>query len=107
MVKHAGVSHARVMVRGDEQQLRIEVSDQGKGFDSQIDMFGARANGFGLWSIADRAQEVGGRFTMEASLGRGSRFELVFPLGAQLSAGVQRSYTTGSAGMSAGRAAGR
>ena len=97
VVKHAGVNHARVMVRGDELQLRIEVSDQGKGFDSQIDMFGARANGFGLWSIADRAQEVGGHFTMEASLGRGSRFELVFPLkGSQLPAASDRSYPAGS-----------
>jgi signal transduction histidine kinase len=97
VVKHAGVNQARVMVRGDDQQLRIEVSDQGKGFDSQIDMFGARANGFGLWSVADRAQEVGGRFVMEASLGRGSRFELVFPLkGAEPTTGPERSYTSGS-----------
>jgi signal transduction histidine kinase len=44
-------------------------------------MFGTRASGFGLWSIADRAQEVGGRFSVEASPGTGSRFELVFPLG--------------------------
>jgi signal transduction histidine kinase len=97
VVKHAGVDHARVVVRGDDQQLRVEVSDAGRGFDSQIDMFGARANGFGLWSIADRAQEVGGRFAVETSLGGGSRFELVFPLGgAQLAAEKQRSFFTGS-----------
>jgi signal transduction histidine kinase len=80
VVKHAGVNHARVVVRGDDQQLRIEVSDQGRGFDSQLDLFGTRASGFGLWSIADRAQEVGGRFAVETSPGSGSRFELVFPL---------------------------
>jgi signal transduction histidine kinase len=81
VVKHAGVNQARVVVRGDDQQLHIEVSDRGRGFDSQLDMFGTRASGFGLWSIADRAQEVGGRFSVEASPGTGSRFELVFPLG--------------------------
>jgi signal transduction histidine kinase len=96
VVKHAGVNQARLMVRGDDRQLRIEVSDQGKGFDSQIDMFGSRGNGFGLWSIADRAQEVGGRFAMEASLGRGARFELVFPLQGAPLAESQHQYTSGS-----------
>ncbi len=92
VVKHAGVSRATVHVHGDDQQLRIEVSDHGRGFDSQLDMFGARAGGFGLWSIADRAQEVGGRFAVDTSPGRGSRFELVFPLGgAQRAAGQQHS----------------
>jgi signal transduction histidine kinase len=74
----------------------VEVSDQGKGFDSQIDMFGPRTNGFGLWSVADRAQELGGHFTVETSLGRGSRFELVFPLGATQSADRPRTVSTGS-----------
>ncbi len=87
VVKHAGVNQARVVVRGDDQQLHIEVSDRGLGFDSQLDMFGTRASGFGLWSIADRAQEVGGRFAVETSPGGGSRFELVFPLGVARSDG--------------------
>ncbi len=81
VVKHAGVHQARVVVRGDDRQLQVEVSDKGRGFDSQMDMFGTRASGFGLWSIADRAQEVGGRFAVQTSLGSGSRFELIFPLG--------------------------
>jgi signal transduction histidine kinase len=81
VVKHAGVSRATVQVRGNDRELRVVVADKGKGFDSQLDLFGTRAGGFGLWSIADRAQEVGGRFSVEASPGRGSRFELVLPLG--------------------------
>jgi signal transduction histidine kinase len=80
VVKHAGVSKASVQVRGDDRQLRVVVADHGKGFDSQIDMFGARGSGFGLWSIGDRAQEFGGRFSVETSPGSGSRFELIFPL---------------------------
>ncbi len=96
VVKHANVSQARVTVHGDDQQLRIEVSDSGKGFDSQLDMFGARTNGFGLWSIADRAQEVGGQFSVDAAPGRGARFELSFPLGgAQRSAELSGGYSGG------------
>ncbi|MEO8306476.1 MAG: MASE1 domain-containing protein [Pseudomonadota bacterium] len=79
VIKHAGVQSARVLVEGDAEQLRVVVSDQGCGFESQIDMFGARS-GYGLWSIADRVQEVGGQFEVDAGVGRGARFEICLPL---------------------------
>lgn len=80
VVKHAGVSSARVAVHGDAEELRVEVMDEGKGFEWQLDMFGARSGGFGLWSIGDRVFEAGGRFTVDTAPGRGSRFEMVFPM---------------------------
>jgi signal transduction histidine kinase len=80
VVKHAGVRAAKVDVRGDTQQLRVEVSDHGRGFEWQMDMFGARSGGFGLWSIADRIHEVGGRFQVDSVVGQGSRFTMTFPL---------------------------
>lgn len=80
VVKHAGVSAARVIVHGDADVLRVEVADAGKGFEWQMDMFGARSGGFGLWSIADRVHEAGGKFTVDAAPGRGSRFDMEFPL---------------------------
>jgi len=83
VVKHAGVTRASVNVRGNDSELRVVVADHGKGFDSQLDLFGERAGGFGLWSVADRAREVGGKFAVESSPGRGSTFELVLPLGSQ------------------------
>ncbi|MEO6185696.1 MAG: MASE1 domain-containing protein [Steroidobacteraceae bacterium] len=80
VVKHAGVSAARVIVHGDADVLRVEVADAGKGFEWQMDMFGARSGGFGLWSIADRVHEAGGKFTVDTAPGRGSRFDMEFPL---------------------------
>ena len=57
------------------------VSDRGRGFEWQLDMFGtARGGGFGLWSIADRVSEAGGQFEVDAAPGAGARFRLVFPL---------------------------
>jgi signal transduction histidine kinase len=91
VVKHAGVSRASVQVRGNGEELQVVVSDHGRGFDSQMDLFGVRAGGFGLWSVADRAQEVGGRFSVDTTLGRGSRFELVLPLGELRGDGLPRS----------------
>jgi len=80
VVKHAGVQAARVAVRGDLQRLQVEVGDQGRGFEWQMDMFGGASGGFGLWSIADRIYEAGGRFNVDTAPGRGSRFEMEFPL---------------------------
>jgi signal transduction histidine kinase len=80
VVRHAGVRAATVTVRGNAQQLCVEVGDQGKGFEWQMDMFGVRSGGFGLWSIADRVHEFGGTFQVDTAPGRGSRFELIFPL---------------------------
>ncbi len=95
VVKHAGVQAARVLVRGDDGQLKVEVSDQGKGFEWQMDMFGARSGGFGLWSIADRVQEAGGQFTVDTAPGRGARFELRFALRAGESTGEQQALASG------------
>jgi signal transduction histidine kinase len=80
VVKHAGVQAARVVVNGDAERLHVEVSDQGRGFEWQMDMFGATSGGFGLWSIADRVHDAGGSFRVNTSPGRGSRFEMEFPL---------------------------
>ncbi|MET0279886.1 MAG: MASE1 domain-containing protein [Steroidobacteraceae bacterium] len=87
VVKHAGVNAARVLVVGDAERLSVEVSDQGKGFEWQMDLFGANAGGFGLWSIADRVHEIGGQFSVDTAPGRGSRFEMVFPLRAAAPSG--------------------
>jgi signal transduction histidine kinase len=80
VVKHAGVQTAQVQVLGNNIELIVRVSDQGKGFEWQMDMFGARGGGFGLWSIADRVSEVGGALNVDTRVGEGSRFEMVFPL---------------------------
>jgi signal transduction histidine kinase len=80
VVKHSGVDAARVKVRGNSELLQIEVSDRGKGFEWQMDMFGARSGGFGLWSVADQVNEAGGQCTVDAAPGRGATIELAFPL---------------------------
>src|SRR5690606_207862 len=80
VVKHSGVDVARVQVRGDRQSVRIEVTDEGRGFEWQMEMFGPRPGAFGLWSISDRVADFGGRFSVETSPGQGARFLLEFPL---------------------------
>lgn len=89
VVKHAGVDLAKLTVSGNAERLRVEVVDRGKGFEWQMDMFGSSVGGFGLWSIADRVHEAGGRFSVDTAPGRGARFEMVFPLGAKATRGAE------------------
>src|SRR5690606_21225055 len=89
VVKRAGVSAARVWVRGDATTLSVQVCDDGKGFEWQLDMFG-RSSGFGLWSIANRVNEAGGEMSVDTAPGRGARFELKFPLRPQVPRGQDR-----------------
>lgn len=81
-VKHARAGSATVNVRVVEGgQLRITVSDTGAGFDpTAMKKVGERGAGFGLFSIRERLDLVGGKMTIDAVPGQGSRFMLTMPL---------------------------
>jgi|GEM_PF-776503 len=74
VVKHAGVNTAKVTVRRAPGGVEVTVSDSGKGFDPGR-MSGADS-GFGLFSIQERIQMLGGEMRIESAPGEGSRFIL-------------------------------
>lgn len=80
VVKHAGVTIAQVSVEEDADLLRVIVSDEGRGFEWQMEMFGERSGRFGLWSVADRVRDVRGTFDVQTAVGSGSRFVMQIPL---------------------------
>lgn len=72
-------SHARrrwVVLRSRRSGLRLEVGDDGIGFDSAS----PTGRGIGLSSMASRAREIDGRFTVRTRPGRGTRVILDLPL---------------------------
>jgi signal transduction histidine kinase len=81
VVKHSGVKTAAVNVTTTPQQLRLEVIDHGVGFEWQLSLFEIRAEGFGLWSVAERIREAAGELTVDTAPGRGCRVSVAFPLG--------------------------
>ncbi|MBE0537728.1 MAG: PAS domain S-box protein [Phycisphaerae bacterium] len=82
VVKHAGVTHARVTLERRDKSLELVVSDEGKGFDPQRlgDFGGDTASGFGLFSIRERLELLGGSLKVESAPQRGSRFTLEAPM---------------------------
>ncbi|MFO8083648.1 MAG: PAS domain S-box protein [Desulfobacterales bacterium] len=80
-VKHAGVKSAQVTMALDgENLLRVTVKDHGSGFDPDTIREKTPAeSGFGLFSIRERLELMGGRFEIKSSPGNGSCFSLIVP----------------------------
>ncbi len=76
VVKHARVKEARLRVRRYGQCVCVSVSDRGCGFDPQRLRETA---GFGLLSIRERIELLGGRMKIKSVKGKGSTFFLVVP----------------------------
>lgn len=80
VVKHAAVKTARVeMAPHKENQLRINVIDRGRGLDPNA-IWEKGEKGFGLLSIRERLELLGGSFEIKSSPGKGASFSLFVPL---------------------------
>jgi len=73
VVKHAGVKEARVRLHRLGRHLGVSVSDHGQGFDPQTLR---AAKGFGLFSIRERVELMGGRMKIRSAQGRGAPFSI-------------------------------
>ncbi|MFA9477436.1 response regulator [Phycisphaerales bacterium AB-hyl4] len=83
VAKHADVSQAKVTVsQHDDQQLQVTVEDHGSGFDSasMFNSVGRVAGGFGLFSIRERLELLGGTFKMQSKPGQGTHITLTAQL---------------------------
>jgi len=78
VVKHARVKEVRMRVRRMGRCICLSVSDRGCGFDPQE--LGQTA-GFGLLSIRERIELLGGRMKIRSAIGKGSTFFIVVPDG--------------------------
>jgi len=78
--KHAGVKSARVRLARCNDQIQLSVSDEGAGFDpAQLRAEGGRSGGYGLFSVRERLNLLGGRMEIDSAPGRGSRCTLLAP----------------------------
>ena len=76
VVKHAGVKRAALILRRDRQTITLEVADNGRGLQRES----PTSVGFGLFSIRERAELLGGRFDLGGIRGGGTRATLRLPL---------------------------
>jgi signal transduction histidine kinase len=77
IARHAGVSEANVTLVATPDQLRISVSDSGKGFDNPPK---AADSSTGISGMTERVNMAGGRLTLQTAPGQGTLVLAVFDL---------------------------
>ena len=82
VAKHSSATSAKIRVERSPSHLRIRMSDEGRGFDpSRVFDPVHRDGGVGLRGMRDRAELFGGTLGIDSAAGRGTRLEIVVPLG--------------------------
>lgn len=79
VTRHAGATEVRVRVAVADGCLRVEIEDNGRGFDPAS----ARAGGNGLRNMRRRFAALGGAFDLDSRPGQGTRTAMVLPLRAR------------------------
>ncbi|WHZ27694.1 MAG: putative histidine-kinase [Nitrospira sp.] len=102
--KHAGTGQATVVLEQRDGLLRIEVRDEGAGFDlaaAAAAAAGAPSVGlsskFGLLSIQERMRALGGSFEIESAPGKGTTATLMLPLRSSAECSVPSAEPSGIA----------
>jgi CheY-like chemotaxis protein len=82
-LKHSGVKEAKIrLCRTQDNRLQVTVSDSGSGFDpARITSCSIpEGGGFGIFSIRERIQLIGGEFEAYSTQGTGAHFTLTVPM---------------------------
>jgi signal transduction histidine kinase len=75
-LKHAHADNVSILLRFDEAGTVMEVSDDGVGFEAEIDRMGG---GFGIPGMKERAQKIGGSLQIESTQGKGTKVSVWVP----------------------------
>ena len=81
VVKHAHAPNVKVSIGRLGEQIYVSVEDDGVGFDSAEIVSGSAKRGeFGLFSIRERLEQLGGHIEIESKPGSGCRIKMMAPL---------------------------
>jgi signal transduction histidine kinase len=82
IVKHAQARTAKTSIEKDDKKVRVTIRDDGVGFDvTEIESHVDREGKFGLFSIRERLDHLGGHVEIATKPGQGTQVTLVVPLG--------------------------
>ena len=80
--KHAAASEIRVTLSRGKGDIRVQVRDNGEGFDVASIKAAARGrnHGFGLFNVRERAEYLGGRLDIQSTRGKGTAVTIIVPV---------------------------
>ena len=74
ILKHAEATEVKILIENAEDSINIEIKDNGKGFDTNLQ--NQKHSGFGLLGISERVRMLNGTFSIESELGNGTTTEI-------------------------------
>jgi signal transduction histidine kinase len=74
VLRHAQATHFKACLAFEEGEIRLKLSDDGKGFDP-----GGRHDGFGLRGMRERVEAMGGRLSLQSANGQGTTISIILP----------------------------
>lgn len=77
VVKHSDASEAEIKILKAENEVIITIKDDGRGFDTTN--FKAKGTGLGLVGLRERAKMLGGRISINSSVGNGAEIRVHLP----------------------------
>jgi PAS domain S-box-containing protein len=79
VVKHSETNLAYMSIRTGESSLQIKIRDKGKGFDPKTQVRHVGTGHFGLFSIRERLEYIGGAMRIESEPDEGTTLTLTLP----------------------------
>lgn len=76
--KHAQASKICIQGKATSEEIIVEITDDGRGFDLQVPR-----SGFGLKGIEERVQLLNGRFEIHSQPNQGTQIQIVIPYPSQ------------------------
>lgn len=73
-LKHSGATTITVTLSFEERGLRLDMRDDGRGFDPAT-----KHDGLGLLGIRERVRQLGGALSIDTRVGHGTRMSVVLP----------------------------
>jgi PAS domain S-box-containing protein len=87
--KHSQTNRASLSLRRGDRSVQIEIEDRGKGFDLADQSHHVESGHFGLFSVRERMEYVGGTFKIRSAPGHGAKVTLTAPLATANAAAAQ------------------
>jgi len=81
VAEHARASRVRLSIRHLRDAVRMEINDNGKGFEVERVLFAKRHKRLGLLGMRERVEMVGGSFSVESAPGKGTTIRAQIPPG--------------------------
>lgn len=79
IMKHAQATVVMLKIAADEQVVALAIADNGRGIDPTV--LATQRESWGLLSMRERTESLGGCFTLNSQPGQGTTIQIVIPYG--------------------------